>query len=182
MQLFYPVLLYLCVCLSDCLMRLDKQVLRTLDLNERPRRLQTVLFCRRDINEIEADTFHDQPQLKRVRLPFNKLSILNSQMFQHLNSLEELNLESNSISQIESDSFDHLNKLQVLKLNSNKLSSLPNSRLFYELNKLVELDLSSNQLDYLNEDLFKGLDSLQILKLNKVFEFNSINIVAFVDT
>jgi len=98
------------------------------------------------------------------------LTVLESGVFDGLNSLNWLSLNSNSLNSLPSDVFHGLNNLYTLDLHSNRLNSLP-SDVFHGLNNLGNLHLHYNSLNSLPSDVFHGLNNLGNLHLH----YNRLN-------
>ena len=96
----------------------------------------------------------------------NKLTNLQSGIFEGLHSLKILELYSNNITMIEPGSFWHLIKCVELYLSGNKLAML-DSRTFNGLESLNWLWLSNNNIHEIESDTFLGLSHCLKLQLNK---------------
>ncbi|XP_078603924.1 uncharacterized protein LOC144877753 [Branchiostoma floridae x Branchiostoma japonicum] len=114
------------------------------------------------IGAIENTKLQHLPNLTRLYIDNNEITIILSQIFVGLQNLRELYLHNNSISVVEPGSFQHLVELTVLYLHYNRLTSLP-SDAFVNLNKLRTLSISHNQISTLNNHTFAGLYQLSYL-------------------
>jgi Leucine-rich repeat (LRR) protein len=85
-------------------------------------------------------------------------------IFNEFTNLTHLNLNSNKLTHLNSTLFQNLTNLIVLKLSHNYIDHLP-QEIFNQLVNLQELHLSNNQLKFLNSNLFDGLTSLSSLYL-----------------
>lgn len=97
-------------------------------------------------------------------LYINRLSSIESGMFDSLKELQELFLHSNNIHSIAPDAFHCLRKLRTLTLSRNRLQVLP-SGLFLHLHDLSKLTLYRNPLKSLPEVLFGEMRHLSGLWL-----------------
>ncbi|XP_058817484.1 connectin-like [Topomyia yanbarensis] len=119
---------------------------------------------RNEIIELDKEALVRLPQLKRLNLDFNNLTMLHDDVFVDLTSLDELKLESNQLSVLTREIFKGLGNLRFLKLTANSISYIGDT-VFAELWSLHELDLDSNHIEKLSARAFDGLNNLRRLNL-----------------
>ena len=96
--------------------------------------------------------------LTRLELDENELTVLTTEMFNHLSSLESPDLDRNKISTIEPDTWFGLDQLTSLKLDRNNLTVLP-AGIFNHLSSLRTLNLRHGNVFRTNGTLF-SIDSI----------------------
>ncbi|XP_057290727.1 leucine-rich repeat-containing protein 15-like [Hydractinia symbiolongicarpus] len=98
-----------------------------------------------ELKIIEGGAFSQLPNLKKLELSKNKLTVLTSRSFSNLENLEFLYLRQNHISTIQDSAFFNLKKLTVLNLFGNKIKHI-STRTFDGSTKLQHLQLAGNPL------------------------------------
>jgi Leucine-rich repeat (LRR) protein len=101
------------------------------------------------IDKIEYDAFRF-PNLRRLLLNDNRISIVDPQAFVAMTKLLYLSLEGNEIERLEDETFQNIHRLQTLNLGYNRISSV-NFAAFDSIGTLSHLtiDLSHNNLQVL---------------------------------
>ena len=109
------------------------------------------------------------PNLMRLQLSHNRLSLLPDNVFSYLNSLVALDLSYNTIRANFKELFHYLQRIKELQLASTGLTRWPH----LPLPHLISLNLSSNALDYrttadggANNAVIR-LDRLRVLDLSR---------------
>jgi Leucine-rich repeat (LRR) protein len=112
--------------------------------------------------------------LMSIDLENNKITEINSEIFENLKRLKKLVLSRNRIGFLDPRSFVGLEKLEVLRLKRNYLEKIVRNT-FEPLKNLLELDVSFNRLQNV-ENIFPiaGFPGLKFLNLrnNKIKSFN----------
>lgn len=126
------------------------------------------------IARIDAAAFDGLTRdLLRLNLGKNYLERIPHEAILPLKYLKILELSENKISQMEADDFNGMDSLDQLTLNHNKLEHL-GAGFFRGLHSLTTLYVDHNQIQTVNKDAFEGLeDSLTSLTLtgNQIQEF-----------
>lgn len=105
-----------------------------------------------------------QSNLKKLKFERNRLSTLDEDAFQHLQSLEHLDLSDNDINEVHVDVLKYLKTLKKLDLDNNGLSNLPTD--FLKRNReLRHLSISGNSIEELPCDFLKMQFSLTSLNI-----------------
>jgi len=88
--------------------------------------LTSLYLSNNKIRFIEADTFEWGPEkLEIIKLDYNRMEVIQQDVFEELNFLEEIDLSNNRLNYIHPNAFRELKKLKTLTLDNNqvKLSS-----------------------------------------------------------
>lgn len=96
----------------------------------------------------------------------NRLTVLESRLFEGAPTLELIDFGFNEIERIEPNAFGGIGMAQTVYLGGNKLKSVA-SRTFAGAVNLRKLDLSLNEIALLGSEAFAGLRSLRTLLLNQ---------------
>uniref|UniRef100_UPI003590153C protein slit-like n=1 Tax=Myxine glutinosa TaxID=7769 RepID=UPI003590153C len=91
-----------------------------------------------------ADVNGSTPELKKLNLGFNKLRILDPQMFSMLSKLNWLGLQGNNIDFLPPGIFDKLQGLEILLLHYNNLEVIPDGA-FDNIPSLMKITLHENK-------------------------------------
>lgn len=102
------------------------------------------------LTTISQSDFKHAKKLTKLRLIFNEIHILSSNVFIELPWLEELDLSGNHITTIEDFAFNGLAFLKNLALRNNYLAEIKRNT-FVGLSSLKTLDLSSNEIITIEE-------------------------------
>ncbi|KAM8853187.1 immunoglobulin superfamily member 10 [Synchiropus picturatus] len=105
-----------------------------------------------------------QPQVEKLNLGYNSITLLREGDLSGLKRLEQLLLHSNTIHKVEDRAFEDLKSLQVLKLSYNKIKEV-NKDTFKGLESLLRLHVDHNNIHFINPEAFNGLNNLQLLNL-----------------
>ena len=132
-----------------------------------------------NIVKMKGSPFRRLHNLKTLVLEYNKLSFVDSQTFQDLNTITSLDLSGNHLVTLHVDAFRTMNRLQILYLGGNDLNDLQLG-IFQNLTSLIYLSFSVNCLVTLHVDLFTKSDTLQILFLD-VNDINDLQLGIFRD-
>ncbi|XP_034662697.1 chondroadherin [Drosophila subobscura] len=112
--------------------------------------------------------FEHTPQLLKLNLAYNRLSVLDAGTAAALGSvtsLQRLDLSHNGLMTLPTDLFVQLSSLRVLDLSGNEFTVVPAS--IQQLGKsLVQLNLSGNQFTSLNAQNFQKLEALRRLNIS----------------
>lgn len=117
--------------------------------------LVTLELINDNISEIEAGAFADLGQAK-LRLDFNKLSVVRSGIFSGLN-IVSLSVTENEIRYIEADAFDDMPHLEVILLGVNKIK-IWNGAWFANTPRLENINFSFNEIEELPEDGLRNVN------------------------
>ena len=131
-------------------------------------------FANTEMDEIQQNALLGLETLEVLILEHNSLSILPATICQNLPQLKVLKLGYNLLSNLTSDLFKgQLCELMLLRidLNNNKLTYFA-SDLFSSTSNLRHLDLSRNRLVQIFKDTFRTLRELRMLKLNGNYIFH----------
>lgn len=106
-------------------------------------------------------------RLEELRLQYNNISDISSEIFNGLISLRILNISHNNLQLIPEGTFTNTKELREIYLNNNQLFELARG-VFHRLEQLLVLDLSNNQLSsaHIDGGTFIGLIRLVILNLS----------------
>ena len=132
-----------------------------------------------DLSNNNIDTLSELPALEyllTLNLTQNRISTIDVDAFDDMESLTTLDLSHNHIRFIEADVFEWgPEKLEILKLNYNRLEVIQQDT-FQELEFLEEIDLSNNFLSYLHPSAFK-----ELTKLKRIYLHNNQVLSKFID-
>nr|CAI5868255.1 unnamed protein product [Callosobruchus analis] len=110
----------------------------------------TLFLQRNQIETIDAEAFDDMPNLFRIKLNANKISIWNSDWFKNTPRLSQLYFRRNRIEVIPEQAFKNL-----------KATYLPGGRIE------LEIYLSKNLIHTIHPQAFGGIDSIRKLMLDR---------------
>lgn len=120
---------------------------------------------RKEIEEVNVDTFNSCEKLREVFLQENSIKKLDSATFNTNNEVEAIYLDHNELTTIEEGLFDNLSSLKRLTLANNLIKELSLS-IFKNLESLEELYLHNNALTDLDEkQLLLNLPNLREISL-----------------
>ncbi len=125
--------------------------------------LRAVSLFGNEIRTLPTDVFDGLSRLRRLDLRDNRMEALPA--LDGLSALEMLLANANRISELESGVFDDLVNLKYLFLHYNRLARLAETALA-PLGKLQILDLRHNRLTAIEPGTFAGLSELEILGLD----------------
>ena len=111
------------------------------------------------IEELHANTFTFQSNLKAISIANNKIDRIARYAFRNLDKLEWLNLSHNSLKTLNFDMLHNVPSLRILDFSYNRLKTLPQT--WTNVHTLEVLDLSYNKLCNLP---WKNLSQLSFLK------------------
>jgi Leucine-rich repeat (LRR) protein len=104
------------------------------------------------------------PNVERINLIGNKITLIKANDFRGLRQLKVLQLANNEIEDILDGAFTDLVKLKKLRLNSNSLKYLRDN--LFQLNvQLQKLELKDNELTCIYQNTFNGLKNMRQLQL-----------------
>jgi Leucine-rich repeat (LRR) protein len=120
-----------------------------------------------EIEHLDAEVYKTLGGLNQLWLSFNKMKVLDENMFFYMKSLEILTLNNQMIKNLSNGNaiFSGLTKLRIVLLSNNSIENLPDY-VFNELISLEELDLHANLINKLAEHTFAGLARLKRLNLS----------------
>nr|ABB59068.1 variable lymphocyte receptor A [Eptatretus stoutii] len=118
------------------------------------------------LSSLPSNVFHNLKELTNLNLQYNELQALPVGVFDHLVSLDKLVLNYNKLKSLPPKIFDKLTKLTLLYLDTNKLQSLPHG-VFDKLTELKTLHLLNNQLRSVPEGAFDKLQNIKDLRLEE---------------
>ncbi|XP_075227517.1 toll-like receptor Tollo [Lycorma delicatula] len=113
---------------------------------------------------VNRDTFSGLVRLVVLNLGHNRITRVDSHLFQDLYSLQMLNLEYNNIDSISEGSFNTLNNLHALTLSHNKLIKIESNQ-FSGLYVLNQLFLDHNRVEDVAQRAFENCSNLHDLGL-----------------
>ena len=117
------------------------------------------------VTSLDPAIFQSTPNLRYVHLKNNKLTHLDSNLFQSArNSLLEIDLFGNSLVSINSNLFNGLSHLTYLNLGTNQINVFERLA-FRTLANLHEIYLNDNKILTVDGSLFLGLTDLEIIDL-----------------
>ena len=119
-----------------------------------------------------------------IKLSALKITKIEPNTFNELDSLEKLILSDNLLTDIDPITFDGLNSLETLDLSNNKINKIEQDS-FKGLNSLVTLSLEFNNIVSLNKNAFLGMTNLQKVCMAKNPIINSLTasgLVLFMST
>ena len=116
-----------------------------------------------EIEQLDANTFTFQSNLKTISVANNKIARVGAHAFKNLNQLERLNLSHNSLNKLQFDILDNVPRLKILDLSYNRLKIF--SQAWSNVPTLNILDLSHNKLSNLPWESFSRLLFLKKLGL-----------------
>ncbi len=125
------------------------------------------VFDINNITVVPAGYFQNLPYLDRIKLPWNKISIIEDYSFKLVPSVTFLTLQFNQIQVIKTHTLSGLINLETLRLTSNEIHTIQENS-FQNMTFLKLLNLNSNQLKTLDQSVFdvtyhpSALDSLQL--------------------
>ncbi|XP_068104080.1 LOW QUALITY PROTEIN: leucine-rich repeat-containing protein 26 [Hyperolius riggenbachi] len=125
----------------------------------------TILLAYNKMTSLKPLSFYKYPNLKRIELQNNILSVIHSQAFQNLRNLTYLDLSSNQLVNLKPEVFQPLSSLFTLNLGNNRISRLP-WNIFEPLTNLQVLYLHNNALTGLRVDILYKLPALRELRLD----------------
>lgn len=99
------------------------------------------------------------PNLQKLRLDNNQISILKAQAFSGLNGLRELWINDNKVAEIELNAFQGLAQLELLNLKANFLTTLNVDDIVDDVRNLQEVSVSLN--DFKCDSLKEILDEFR---------------------
>ncbi|RZF40048.1 hypothetical protein LSTR_LSTR002451 [Laodelphax striatellus] len=114
---------------------------------------------------VNRDTFSGLVRLVVLNLGHNRISRVDSHLFQDLYSLQILNLEHNHIESIAENSFKTLNNLHALTLSHNRLVKVE-ANPFSGLYVLNQLFLDHNKIEIVSDRAFENCSNLHDLGLS----------------
>nr|AFK76488.1 toll-like receptor 22d [Gadus morhua] len=141
--------------------------------NDIPLIVTSIDLSQNNISKLNNADLKNLPNLLRLNLKCNSISIIESGTFFVQMSLEVLNLNSNRLCKLEEGMFDGLVNLTELRLSFNNIQTLAPAS-FKSLSKLTFLDLGHNKLRNL-ANILNHTPHLQILNIpaNKICNFHS---------
>lgn len=101
------------------------------------------------VSVLQQDVFYGLKSLVRLHMDHNKIEIVNPNVFYGLTSLRLVHLEGNSIKQLHPDTFVTLNYVQIFKISSIK-----------------HIYLSENALTSLPQEMFSYMSELESIYLH----------------
>ena len=116
------------------------------------------------IDVIEKDMFFGLSNLKKLFIEGINIAEIHADSFRNLQSLEYISLQYNKLQRIGNNIFDGLVNLKEIHLNDNKITAIED-RSFFTLMNLVELQLYRNKLTTIGNTTFVGLTQLADLQL-----------------
>ncbi|CAH1250741.1 PXDN [Branchiostoma lanceolatum] len=117
------------------------------------------------------------PKTKMLELDHNQISVLPTNKFARFPDLTRLSIDDNGLSVIQSGAFTDLSRLDLLSLRFNALTSLPCSE-FATLPNLRKLTVQGNPISSIPDDCFVNLVNLELLYLSDM-RLRSISHVPF---
>lgn len=114
---------------------------------------------------VNRDTFSGLIRLVVLNLSNNKITKIDSLMFQDLNNLQFLSLENNKIMRISEGAFSSLKNVHSLSLSHNKLTHI-DSHHFSNFYVLDQLFLEENRIVSIHPRSFENITKLSDLVLN----------------
>lgn len=144
--------------------------LETLNLSHANRRTSNV-----------GELFDEWNRLKHLDLAFNRIDLVRTGDFVHLQHLELLNLSNCRVRGLESGSMSPLRKLNVLDLSSNRLRRIDFGLFLPSFRNLWALHLNGNQLTELSDRFDKLFPRLATLMVTNN-QFNCSYVKAFLQT
>jgi len=109
--------------------------------------------CTKKLDGNEGEVASTCPQLQTLNL-------------NHYDQLEYLILDNNKLTEMDSSLFQNLKHLRYLSMKDNRIPIIP-KHLFVNLDKLEFLDVQQNEIEMINSDMFQGLNSLSALFLHR---------------
>ncbi|CAH1118763.1 unnamed protein product [Phaedon cochleariae] len=108
--------------------------------------LEIVRLSYNAIKKLDPDWFLDTPNLYKLSVIYNELTVVPSAAFQNLakNRSLKLRLSANMISRVEEDAFAGVGNIRNLWMNGNKLRTLPES--LFQNRTIDLLEVNSNKL------------------------------------
>lgn len=124
------------------------------------------------------DEYEPLKSLKRLRLSYNLLHSLDSEIFEHTKHLQELYLDNNPFQIIHTSvltAFSDIPQLQLLDMSRMELSSLPND-IFHPLRALKVLKLEGNLFKTIPEALTRAINLRELsLDENPILDLSEDN-------
>lgn len=114
---------------------------------------------------VNRDTFSGLVRLIVLNLSHNKISKIDSLLFQDLNNLQFLSLENNKILKISEGAFSNLKNIHSLSMAHNRLTHV-DSYHFSNLYVLNQLFLDGNRIESVHARSFENITKLQDLGLS----------------
>ena len=138
--------------------------------------LEILILEHNSLAVLPATICQNLPQLKVLKLGYNILSNLTSDLFkgQCEHKLRGIHFNNNKLIYLERDLFNSTSNLNHLDLSQNRLVHIHNDT-FSKLTELVRLILNGNQISNLDMLKVGALEKLKFLKLND----NSISVLSF---
>ena len=123
-----------------------------------------------DLQGIEPFAFHDLPEISRILLRGNSITVIKNNVFQDTFA-EYIDLSYNRIHHLEDHAFSNMSKLKVLKINNNHIKSM-NRRLFTRSPNIEALNFARNEITTLDLNMLLPISFITILDVNfnKIFE------------
>ncbi|XP_030559372.1 carboxypeptidase N subunit 2 isoform X1 [Drosophila novamexicana] len=132
------------------------------------------------ISRLDRKLFEHTPQLRKLALAYNRLSVLDAATTASLASitnLERLDLSHNGLLTLPAELFSHLNNLYQLDISGNEFAVVPAS--IQQLGKsLLHLNLAGNPLAKIDAHSFQQLEALRRLNISEIVMLRTIELGA----
>ncbi|XP_057290728.1 slit homolog 3 protein-like [Hydractinia symbiolongicarpus] len=125
--------------------------------------LRSFISRRNKIRIIRKDQFLGLNSLAKVTIKHG-LKVIEGGAFSRLPNLTRIEVSNNNLTVLTSRSFSNLKNLKFLYLRHNHIAKIQDSA-FFNLKKLIVLNLFKNKIKHLSTKAFNGLPSLSRLKL-----------------
>jgi len=121
---------------------------------------------RNEISEIIPGIRETFSHLKYLRLDYNKIGHLESDVFRGLLKRKYINLKGNKLQYLQPDTFSGLPNLQKLFLSKNSDLQVPNDRHFITSRSLKPLGISGRNASSVSVETFAKFGALEWLDLS----------------
>ncbi|KAI4502110.1 hypothetical protein M0802_002792 [Mischocyttarus mexicanus] len=134
---------------------LNNNKLNSISIKNRLQNLSVLSAANNNLQEI-IPNFVDAPNLKKLYLNNNKITIIDEDAFSKLNLLEELYLQDNLLDKLPNKWNKNLRNLRSINLSNNVFKTIESLSLSQSL-PLIDIDLVNNKISYLNAEILRNL-------------------------